>query len=894
MAAPITTTTSAPTPETSTTTTTSAPTPGTPNNNLFDIEINITSKLTQDGLDNVNKYFYDNTQDSTISQAIWDKTFLPNASDIDQTILKNYQFSNYKNISPADFISTQSSNSDFQISKLYIKNNSIVPLVGSGNAKFHRTPYTFSNDAFTLPAKYDEVFDRFYLDLSTSDPNLIDIRIFTNGIVDGIADIKKEFNFVDVSSFTITQIAQAYLPKITSRNNFYVVVDSNDNPIAVYGATHNSKNTWLFDIKEYGTFNRDNVPNSGDVFYDTDLNKIFINKGNYFVDFIHEIAFKRNTNSYQYTYEKSSTGSYVAYIKLNSNKSQINNLKLGTIPQGGTAGIFSLPEYPATGISFSPNTLTYTEYNTSVAVDNPSGDAVDIFINYTLTPLVTSSRRNFTGNDSRILKTDLAPNSCNYKNGTLCLFNTEADTTLVPAKLTIEVSSDSLSILGSVKATATLSNEDGLPVEGKEVSISIINDSLGTTSIAGSGTTSISGFTNMAGQFSTSIINERSGFGWYLDKAWAGDKSISAGSLVGSSNIGDRKSIFVPFEIGTTSPSSIYLYMVTADDPILGMQTTSDDAHVKKIKDYYTNNTLSSYNIAGRCIAYVDIEYFSETVIKSTFIKPILVSKLSDTTKKIPIKNLYVTNTNSSKPNTSNTIANNPTGFEIGANTATSSIAGWDNNWLITPDYFQYKEATNLQSCYKITFGSDIPGYDDPNVVGYFLIADTTGIVDINATYHDSSYNFDLTSDPIGIILSNFITSDTPFTLTEGTFDNVNNILGTFGYYTVSDYMKSPFGLSSCSVVCQYSDGEKKCIRPTTVDPQGHLLINYNGDYFKFNNEKIIDYCKNTSSSPVDPITGLATNTVHDDNIALACPGYSGKLINQFILPTSNQIPNLR
>ena len=852
----------------------------------YDIEINIVDTLSQTGLNNISKYFYDLTQDSTIKSAIWDKTFLPNASDIDQTILKSYSFNNFKDIDPLNFISTQSSNSDFPISKLYIKNNSIIPLLGKGDAKFHRVPYSFSNDSFTLPAKHDIIFDRFYLDLSTSDPNLIDVRIFTNGIVSMVADIKKDFNFVDISSYTITQVNQALLPSTVSRDNFYVLVDSNNLPVSFYGATHNSKNVLLFNITRYGTFDPSVVPNAGDVFYDTSLNKIFINKGTYFIDFIHETAFRRDKSPYQYTYEKSSTGTYIAYIKLNSNKSRIVDYHIGSIPEGLTSIIFSLHEYPASDISITPNTLTFIPYNNSIYIDNPSGAATDILISYTVTPLVTSNRGNFSSNDARIVKTDLAPNACNYRNGTLCLFNTEADTTLVPASLTLETSSNELAILGSVKAVATLSNADGLPVADKKVRIAITNDSLGTTSIAGSGTKFIDGYTNMAGQFSASIINERTGFGWFIDKAWAGNKKIQNGQLVDISNPLDRKSIYIPFEIGTTSPSSIYLYMVTADDAIMGKQTTEALGNANQIKDYYTNYTLSSYNISGRCIAYVDIEYFSDQVVKSTFIKPIVVSNITDVTKKFPIRNLYVTNTGKISSGQS-TLNSKPTGFQLSSSTATVPVTGWDNSWLITPDTFTYVEATNIDSSYKITFQSDIPGYDDPNVVGYFLIADTTGVVNAKATYHDESYNFDLTSTEASIILSNFITSDTPFTLTEGTFENVNNILSTFGYYTVSDYMKSPFGINSCSVICQYSDGVKKCIKPVIINDDGSVKIDYNADYFKYNNSTVIDYCKNTSSSPVDPVTGLPVNLVHDDNLNLACPGYSGKLINQFILPTS-------
>jgi hypothetical protein len=265
--------------------------------------------------------------------------------------------------------------------------------------------------------------------------------------------------------------------------------------------------------------------------------------------------------------------------------------------------------------------------------------------------------------------------------------------------------------------------------------------------------------------------------GYYIQKEWV------SGSV-----------ITLPFKLNNLNTNGIYTYFITSDDPILGKKYKT--IYDNEFTESYRTNDLASYEMNGRKIAYVSLQDNNGTLI-SKFIKPVGIKYLIN--KNVKFRNLYSNTRVSQNAVVMQSQISGSSVSSLGAADGAYPNGKVPNNRI---DIYQF----TADDVTQIEFSKPIPM--PSNVAGLWMITDAS--VKIQASYADSLIT--LESDVVSVELQN-IKSENSFILNKYNTSLGASQLGVFGYLTVSEYLKNPYGLNSFSMYCIHSDCiYKKCM----------------------------------------------------------------------------------
>lgn len=142
----------------------------------FDLEFNIVSQLSYDGLSKLADMFYGEGNDLT--PASWDtKQFNGEALATKSTIgLDNYK--NLKNIPGWMYASGVSDSTDLGLSSLIIRNNMVCPIFNAGSAFFNKYEFEWSGNSIRKQFEYDDTLGCYKCEVD-SDIDTESISVFT-------------------------------------------------------------------------------------------------------------------------------------------------------------------------------------------------------------------------------------------------------------------------------------------------------------------------------------------------------------------------------------------------------------------------------------------------------------------------------------------------------------------------------------------------------------------------------------------------------------------------------------------------------------------------------------------------------------------------------------------
>lgn len=480
---------------------------------------------------------------------------------------------------------------------------------------------------------------------------------------------------------------------------------------------------------------------------------------------------------------------------------------------------FILPEFPVSNLKIETTRENYTYQEGSLLFEDTSVD--NVVATFEVLPVISFLSTTRVNEDVVFNNLNLHPRLLNYKNGTLCIrpnFNS-----LDSPKSLIVTSNKSL-LFGSeiAKVNIKLLGAGDLPLSGKDVTVKIKTKNAQFSSSSLPDKSEIKLKTYVDGEISTDLIANTGKVGFYIQKEW-----------VDSVN----KKIKIPFQLSSSVDiKRVYLYIITADDPFLGKKNilaADGEGFIEK----YATDKISSYETNGRKIAFVSLEQSEDLgTVTSKFIKPLSVTAGPNlTNQRINFKNM----------------AYNSDG--AGSNQLISDIlpssAYASSTWSYIPEYIT-----------ELTYPK-MPSSD--NIASFWLITDS--LIEIEASYEDAETS--ITSEPLLLTFQN-IKSENSFTLNKYSSAGPDSRYGSFGYYTMTEYLKNPYGLNAFSYYCMHSDCVyKKCIHP---DLSNHK-------YFLLDSGRV--GCSRNKDFE-DENNGVGT-----DNIG-RCPGMDANLINPFTMHT--------
>jgi hypothetical protein len=898
---------------------------------LFDLEIQKVSELTNAGITKLSDIYYGSTD--LMTSARWGSALCLDKSFYKTTKPLSLRYQALKNVSCKSFISHVGSTGAFSIYKLLLKRGSTIPMWTAGIATFFRIKVRISNNNFRELAKYDALFDRYYGPIGVS-ASVYDIDVTINKIYQGTADISKDF----IVSRHVSTVAKVdTIPKLAERYSIFVNGDK------LYCSRYSTTVVEIADItyaEDWKSFEYKVDLVDGDVFYDTTYNKVFIKEDGKLYNYQHRLSFEESRDDYCFIVEPDMyTENNPDTIYISNFKDQYTNDELGTIsPASIVEGVlvpktqfFTVKEYPFTLDNIKFYNASNAEVITGISctiirnvvkvTTSLTSTAIRIVASYKVVPIISLNRSAWpVDKDVRHFLADFSPNIVSFTNGTICLFGKESDMSLRPASLTVSTNKDSvdkdgkiivpvLEALGNIRVTATLKNIDEVPLSGRNVTLSVVDDIFKMGKWAGDPDANFQAKTNMAGEINGTLINSQMKFGWCLQKEWAGDVLLTPDQkhmVFDTRGIPQRdpltkNRLYIPFETGLLDPNRVYLYMITADDPILGMvaaywnnntgEYVEDKSFVgTKVKEYYgRSGQLSSYDLVARKIAYVDIMSVvnsdNSLSIETRFKKPkaikvvtgkeiivrdsVIYSNLLSIGIKDDAKTLLTKYLESTEVNDFEVIDQLTTFY--------TDRFGWDNKWLLSENKVTYLKVKPTY-CSYIEFETDVPGLDDPNVIGYFMIADLGGKILVQAEHVDETTATVITSNKLAIDIESYIKSQSAFTLAENKPSDfhVNNFIGSFGYMSISDYVDSPFGINACSMICRFSHGKQKCRRPAEKDVLGNVTLSYRDTYHVTDDSVYNMWCLHSDEYDAQP--GV-----------VACPGRESRLVNPFLLHVTKE-----
>lgn len=449
---------------------------------------------------------------------------------------------------------------------------------------------------------------------------------------------------------------------------------------------------------------------------------------------------------------------------LNSKKIEYKDRFIGTV--GATDNtIMVLPECPAVDVILKngSNIIDESDYTISgclvVFKNGIVSEGDNIYASYIVKPIISymDKKRNEIDN-SVYSNINLHPRMVNNKNGVLCLSPAFGNID-IPLKLTTK--SDKESVYGAepFRITSRLSGVSETPVVGKEVTLSILS---ANAIFNETNTQTITKRTISDGTISANIVSKFDRIGYFIQKEW----------------VSNSTTITIPYTIPDVKTDDIFVYFVTADDPILG-KISPEDGEEEFVEKYWEQD-LKTYTMNGRKIAYVSLQN-QNGVLRSRFVKPSLItypaSGCASTFRNLPVDS---------------------TGQNYSADPPGVTNFTTDEATVITFDYLP----------------------DDAQIIGYWLI--TNGVIRVKAEYTSPEIN--LYSDDVTVELKN-VRTENAFTLNR--YGEAASQLGAFGYYTISEYLKNPYALNACSIYCVHSDCiQKKCIHPDVKIRNNFILDN--------------------------------------------------------------------
>lgn len=895
----------------------------------FDIEINITDTLSESGKEKLSNMLF--APSTTLVPAKFNDytNFLGYSNVIDFSRFKlESDTSILDKVNPIKYISRVDSYGDFSLSKLLIKHGKLIPFLNKGTAYFYNYPVFFSYGAVKKNIQY--------LDHATENqpvccgytiqvPKDIDyntIKIFTTNIYDnGIPYIENLYKFIDVNIVSVVNI-EGELPTSYSKNTI-IIHTLNGEVSGIYSTLINNtirlefrKDTIVLgNVKDSKTL----LNNNGMALIDLESNTIITRHKDILFNFRHKSVFKTSSLKSLYLIDINPIDNNT-YIYLNSARmfyeqefSQYNIKKdidrhiyfksyplsdisvylyPGQLLTNNTIGVYNANE-------INIDTNNYEDFARLLL--NPDGLSIknnlddDIYIvgkiHGTILPTISYARKNTYKDNSRHLLYDISASEINFTNGTICLSSNELLSNTIGETITFSYpDGKDIPFLSSIRVIVKLTNSLGMPVPNKMLKIKLnntLNNSIDILSTSEINTTGeIIERTNILGEVNLNLVNTRENNCFFIQKEWAGDVRIESGNIVRYSS----NKIILPYDLGATDVNNIFLFMITADDPLITQldgrtinNININDFNVRSPYDYYgEHDKLESYYIEGRRIAYVSLQADKVLTgntysVKSKFIKPISVlSKQNIDDTEIVCKELFIYDSELDKEgkysgnhytllNTHNDLASNFTIQNINMMSFLSNNITnlFDNNWLPYDNQFAYVKIIP-NSITEIEF-NNIPGINDDNVIGYMVrIIPDLGSTTITCEYTDGTFESSISNTSDQISIGTFIRNESELVLSTD-IDQKNSYIGPYSYLTISEYINSELESNCTKYICKYSSSQ---------DDNGNRCQNLLYKNFYIPNDIGNICCKHSVEYD------LTINPID------RCPGLDQQLINPFLLYT--------
>ena len=502
-----------------------------------------------------------------------------------------------------------------------------------------------------------------------------------------------------------------------------------------------------------------------------------------------EFVFKEYTESLENTF-KNSSEDYI--YTLLDNKIYLNideiihtNIKIGK--SNGISRMYVLPEFPVSTVSINGYLETdYKILNGLLIFNKDKVPALneDIVISCSITPVITYKKLGEEREDILSTASNISPNSVGFKNGVVCLYNSYQNSDL-PATLELKIETIN-KLTNTFRVIGKLLSTSGMPVKNKEITFSILTQG---AKFVETNSSTYKAITNMAGEATAILFENEANNGIYIQKEW-----VSGSDL------------YIPKEVEINDLNSTFLYVITADDPILGKFKAFTGE--KFIEENYLTPSINSYYVSGRKIAFIELLNKDGKLVQK-YIKPTLVE--TEENKSMTFRNLFL----QGKEETIKSYEQNAT-----FNSTLAIEAGTYENGSIPYNKIDLYNKV-IPKVTKLSFTKAIPAAE--NIVGYMLIFNRK--VDIVATYVDEYMS--IASETVSIEVKN-IKSESPFILSGINLEDKNTTLHDLGYYTVSDYIQNDYNLYPCTYGCIYSDViSKTCIHK---DEKYHSFYNTDGN----------------------------------------------------------------
>lgn len=518
--------------------------------------------------------------------------------------------------------------------------------------------------------------------------------------------------------------------------------------------------------------------------------------------------------------------------------------------------VFALPEFPAININIENfNNNEYIIKSGAVLFKNNNNTKIeegeDIIVTYEVTPIISFKQktRSETRPDIVYENTNMSPKSIGFTSGALCLYSSY-NNEIFPVKLELDIRSNSntISFTDSLKVTPKLLGVDNIPInniplEGKNIKLKVLSNNAIWQE---TNTDEYDIVTGLSGEAYATLNSGSKKVGVFIQKDWI--KNIDGEGII---TIPYRLPIIGDHGDINLFKNNIYVYLILDKDPILGKRYATNGE--LGVREFYSDQSLMSYEINGRKVAYVGLKNI-EDKIYSRFIKP---KSITIENTDIVYKNLFVLNKNEGLDNFNKDSFHYQINLngELIASDQTVIESGKYEQGILPFDRLEQLKLYEVEST-VLKFESHIPITDD--LLGAFIVTDR--IVEIQAEYDDGLIN--LTSDKKTITIKSMESEDA-FLISGEKITGKITSLNDLGYYSITEYIKNPFGLTGCSYYCIYSDSiNKQCI---------HKNIVYR-KYFKLDEEQI----------------GCIHTPEYDSLIQEEdrCPGVYAKIINPFIMTT--------
>jgi hypothetical protein len=874
----------------------------------FDLEISVSDVLTQAGKDKLANIFFPVATSSLTGR--FNSTMATTSVPIDTSRFRLIDYSKWNNnIDPSYFNSRIMNTGELTLAKSIIKRGSIIPFFNTGTVIFHKYPVAFSNDTVRLLLDYDGEFNRYSIKIPT-DTNTSSIRIITSKLSSGgIADVYQDFQYISESNVPVMYTTDISSAKY-KLGSIIVSTDITGGYTGLYTTSYSMVPNKIVDGSgiKIGVWNTvKSSMNDGNAYINKDDNIIIIKDNGIFSNLIHTYLFTKSRIDNLFTISTLSNGD--KYIYLNTKKINFSQQINKTIAAGkSTTEFFNqypveniennfITNYPVTGwnVKILKNLIKFTNTTSNPVVVSTS-------LSGQLYPIITYSRGTIdTAKNIRHMKIDVSPRSVNFGDGALCFVNNEVNKSNIAETIIIDNGDNEIRPFVGKPITVKILNSEGVPLPNKNVKLTLDDDINGSVQwgIPADETNSISGITNLSGEFTTTIINSNIKDTCFVQKQWVGTVSSVAASGF-NIQTGTFNKMYLPQDLTGVTSDNVFTFIITADDPVLGQirdkgglfGITKEFFTSSSCFDYYMTEDINTYELSGRRIAYAEITAdqqigaTSKYTIKSSYIKPTSITVVN-TQKEFYGKKLFLYNpsignsTNNALlfPNILTTVHTSFTKVAASDFTIRSIVtSAFNDKWLLTDNTFDYFRFT-VPKYTEITFNSQLPGENDNNVIGYLIRVKRSGMnAKITAEHSDTFLDTILSTSSTGMEIVASPENDSTFTLSTES-NTINSYIGPYSHLTLSDYMSSQYGTNYATYVCKYSQGNivdgvtNRCNHPNNITRM-HYLGGPEGANL---------YCRHNVAldATLDEWFGVGSRS------AYKCPGLDQQLINPFLLYTN-------